>query len=143
MKPPTKESFPEGTKFYIKEFDIPLIQTPEGSSVRWYNWLGGEQRDYDDSCLKLGNNWEAESFSEWRQLVKGSTPKEDVFRINEMLITSLYWILFIIIPSLFLAGVVNKYSLSYWVLAMGIVFLLLVGEHGLRVWVNFLKREKT
>jgi len=66
---PKLSDFPEGTKFYIKEFDVPLVFEPDNS---WFNWFGGARKPYDVTRLKPGNNWEAESFEEWVSLVKDS-----------------------------------------------------------------------
>jgi hypothetical protein len=69
MKLPKKEDFSENDKFYIKEFDVPLVQVSDG---KWFNWFGGTPREYDVTCLKLGNNWAAESFEEWVGILKES-----------------------------------------------------------------------
>ncbi len=61
--------FPEGTEFYIKEFDVPLANIPNQG---WVNFYGGKPKAYDDSPLKPGNNWPAESFEEWTGLVEAS-----------------------------------------------------------------------
>lgn len=67
-----KHNFPEGTQFYIKEFDIPLTRYPDGS---WTNWFNGHERPYDITYLKPGNNWQAESFEEWLAVVEASYSK--------------------------------------------------------------------
>ena len=69
MEVPKKEDFPEGTKFYIKEFDVPLVQSTDGI---WFNWFGGKPKKYDVTMLKPGNNWEAESFEQWQKILKDS-----------------------------------------------------------------------
>ena len=61
--------FPPGTRFYIKEFDVPLAQVP---GQGWWNWYGGSARRYDPVNLKPGNQWLAESFAEWREVVEAS-----------------------------------------------------------------------
>lgn len=66
---PEISDFPEGTDFYIKEFNVPLVHTP---SNEWFNWFGGSPRKYDVSGLKQGNNWLAESFDEWLRVVDES-----------------------------------------------------------------------
>lgn len=66
---PQITDFPEGTVFYIKEFDVPLVHDP---SNKWYNWFGGKLREYDITNLKPGNNWQADSFEEWLKIVKDS-----------------------------------------------------------------------
>ena len=50
---PKKTDFPEGTEFYIKEFDVPLVRMP---SNEWFNWFGGKPKLYDVKNLKPGNN---------------------------------------------------------------------------------------
>ena len=72
MTLPDKRDFPEGARFYIKEFDVPLVQIPDGHFCKWFNWFGGKPKAYAPEGLKLGNNWEAESFSEWQKIVKES-----------------------------------------------------------------------
>ena len=42
MSLPKKEDFPKGTKFYIKEFNVPLAQVPDGKLCKWFNWFGGK-----------------------------------------------------------------------------------------------------
>lgn len=67
-----KENFPKGTTFYIKEFDVPLTRVPDGKLCKWFNWFGGNPKEYDVTWLKPGNNWEAESFEEWVKIVDES-----------------------------------------------------------------------
>ena len=141
MPIPRKEDFPEGTRFYIKEFDVPLALAPDGDSIAWYNWFGGEAQLYDCSHLKQGSHWEAESFSEWQRLIIESTSEKVGYRISEKLIAPSYWALFIILPCLIIGIVIVKYSISKWVLIAAIIILLVVGEHGLRLWINYLKSE--
>ncbi|WP_413664925.1 hypothetical protein ACG1BZ_06645 [Microbulbifer sp. CNSA002] len=65
-----KESdFPEGTEFYIKEFDVPLAHIP---TKGWVNFFGGNARAYNVEGLKPGNNWPASSFGEWLKIVNES-----------------------------------------------------------------------
>ncbi|MEA1980595.1 MAG: hypothetical protein U9N54_06450 [candidate division Zixibacteria bacterium] len=66
---PKQSEFPKGSEFYIKEFDVPLVRLP---SNEWFNWYGGKPRKYDVKDLKQGNNWLADSFEEWLEIVKGS-----------------------------------------------------------------------
>ncbi len=66
---PKSSDFPEGAEFYIKEFDIPLVREP---SNRWFNWFGGKPKIYNVSGLKPGNNWQADSFEEWIEVLRGS-----------------------------------------------------------------------
>jgi hypothetical protein len=140
MPLPREEDFPDGTVFYIKEFDVPLAMVPEGGSVTWYNWFGGVPKTYDVSNLKQGNNWEAESFSEWKQLIAESVSNKPEYRIRQKYIAPSYWILFIIFPSL-VAGITTvRYSISKWALAAVIIFLLVIGERGLRWWASYLKQ---
>lgn len=64
-----KKDFPEGTEFYIKEFDIPLARVP---GIGWINFFGGKPRPYDVSGLKPGNSWLADSFEVWCEVVSES-----------------------------------------------------------------------
>ena len=68
---PKMSDFPEGTEFYIKEFDVPLACIP---SEGWFNWYGGGPRKYDPKNLSgYGVNcWVAESFEEWVRIVNES-----------------------------------------------------------------------
>lgn len=66
---PKSSDFPDGTKFVIKEFDVPLVWIP---SRGWFNWYGGAPHPYDASYLKEGNNWIAESFEEWTEVLAAS-----------------------------------------------------------------------
>jgi hypothetical protein len=66
---PKASDFLPGTKFMIKEFDVPLVQVPSGE---WFNWFGGKPRPYDVSSLRVDNNWRAESFEEWLGIVAES-----------------------------------------------------------------------
>jgi hypothetical protein len=66
---PKQSDFPDGTTFYIKEFDVPLTLEPTND---WYNWFGGKPKKYDVSNLKQGNNWPADSFDDWIKIVKES-----------------------------------------------------------------------
>ena len=72
MHLPEKEDFPKDTTFYIKEFDIPLARIPDGELCKWFNWYGGQPEEYDVTSLKLGNNWEVESFEQWQKIVEDS-----------------------------------------------------------------------
>ncbi len=65
---PKRSDFPEGCLFYIKEFDVPLVHGRNG----WENWFGGRPRKYDSAALKVDNNWLAESFEEWAEVVAKS-----------------------------------------------------------------------
>jgi len=66
---PKRSDFPSGTKFVIKEFDVPLVQVP---GKGWFNWFGGTPRPYDTSSLRVDNNWPATSFDEWVAIVAAS-----------------------------------------------------------------------
>lgn len=61
--------FPEGTRFYIKEFDVPLAQIP---GQGWVNCFGGRPRAYDPAWLKQDNHWPAESWEAWVAVVEAS-----------------------------------------------------------------------
>ncbi len=71
---PREADFPDGTRFVIKEFDVPLVQIPAGDSWVWLNWYGGVPKPYDEDQLDPGNNWAAESFYEWADVVARSLP---------------------------------------------------------------------
>jgi hypothetical protein len=71
---PRVEEFPPGTRFVIKDFDVPLACVPTRTGVAWVNWYGGAARPYDASRLRVGNNWPAGSFDEWAALVAASLP---------------------------------------------------------------------
>jgi len=66
---PKPGDFPDGTEFYIKEFDVPLELTPDN---KWFNWSGGKPKPYDVKFLKPDNNWLADSFVEWLKIVEES-----------------------------------------------------------------------
>jgi hypothetical protein len=66
---PKVSDFPPRTQFVIKEWNLPLVQMPNGA---WFNWFGGKPDPYDVTGLKVGNNWPADSFEEWVGLVKDS-----------------------------------------------------------------------
>ncbi|MDX1593764.1 MAG: hypothetical protein R3298_05905 [Gammaproteobacteria bacterium] len=69
---PRPSDFPDGTGFYVKEFDVPLARVPEADGVAWYNWYGGRPRRYDPSALRVDNNWPADSFDAWVKLIRDS-----------------------------------------------------------------------
>jgi hypothetical protein len=69
---PRAGDFPPGTRFVIKEFDVPLACVPVPGGVAWFNWFGGVARPYDASRLRVDNNWPAGSFDEWSALVADS-----------------------------------------------------------------------
>jgi len=66
---PKASDFPPGTAFVIKDFDLPLVHAPDGS---WFSWFGGTPRPYDESSLRVDNNWRADSFEEWVGIVEAS-----------------------------------------------------------------------
>lgn len=69
MKPlrlPVRSDFPDGARFVIKEFDVPLVHEP---GVGWFNWCTGKAQAYDAASLRVDNNWPAESFAEWVALI--------------------------------------------------------------------------
>lgn len=69
---PERSDFPSEARFYIKEFDVPLVLVTKNNEATWMNWYGGQAKKYASTSLKPGNNWEAESFEEWQQIVKDS-----------------------------------------------------------------------
>ena len=66
---PEPTDFPEGTEFVIKEFDVPLARTPDG---RWWNWYGGSPSAYSAQSLRVDNNWPANSFEAWLNIIRAS-----------------------------------------------------------------------
>ena len=66
---PQASDFPPGTEFVIKEFDVPLVQMPDGG---WFNWWGGSPSRYDEKMLKVDNNWPADSFEQWVRIIEAS-----------------------------------------------------------------------
>jgi hypothetical protein len=52
-----EEDFPDRSESYIKEFDAPLVHTPDPGSFNWYR---GKERPYDVRGLKPRNNCPAE-----------------------------------------------------------------------------------
>jgi hypothetical protein len=66
---PRKSDFPAGTDFVIKEFDVPLAHVPGRG---WENWHGGKPVPYDSKALRVDNNWPADSFEDWLELVQAS-----------------------------------------------------------------------
>lgn len=69
---PVAADFSPGTRFVIKEFDVPLVQDPAGV---WFNWYGGSPQAYDAASLRVDNHWPAGSFAEWLGVVVDSLPK--------------------------------------------------------------------
>ena len=68
---PGPDDFPAGTLFVIKEFDVPLVQMPDG---RWFNWFGGYPSPYDPKFLRVDNNQDADSFGQWLEVLRDSLP---------------------------------------------------------------------
>jgi hypothetical protein len=66
---PKVSDFPSGTEFVIKEFDVPLALVP---GKGWFNWFGGTPSPYEAGSLRVDNNWPAESFVEWCEIVEAS-----------------------------------------------------------------------
>lgn len=71
---PEESNFPPGTEFYIFEWDVPLSKEPnnDGKTVSYFNWYGGERKPYPVERLKIDNNWPAESFEHWLEVVRKS-----------------------------------------------------------------------
>lgn len=71
---PKESDFPPRAEFYIFEWDVPLSKEPtgDGKAVCYYNWYGGKRRSYPIERLKLGNNWPAESFDHWLEVIRES-----------------------------------------------------------------------
>ncbi len=69
-RPLLQSDFPPGTRFYIKEFGVPLTRAP---GQGWVNWFGGVARACDPALLRPGNHWPADSFEEWAQAVAESS----------------------------------------------------------------------
>ena len=66
---PTVLDFPPGTEFVIKEFDVPLALVP---GKGWFNWYGGLPQQYDVRGLRVDNNWPADSFEQWVEIIEAS-----------------------------------------------------------------------
>ena len=73
---PKRSDFPRDAEFVIKEFDVPLVRIPGGG---WFNWFGGAPRPYDESSLKVDNNWPVTSFEEWVGIVAASMAGQSGF----------------------------------------------------------------
>lgn len=71
---PKETDFPVGTEFYILDWDIPLSKQPDGNGkiVSYFNWYGGKSHPFPVEDLKIDNNWPAESFEEWLNLIRTS-----------------------------------------------------------------------
>ena len=71
---PERSDFPQGTEFLILEWDVPLAKEPrpDGLSVSYFNWYGGYPRSYPAERLKPGNNWPADSFEQWLEIIRNS-----------------------------------------------------------------------
>ena len=63
---PTADEFPAGTEFIVYEFDSPLANVPGRG---WESWWGGWGKPYNPRSLKPGNNWLADSFEQWLEVV--------------------------------------------------------------------------
>ena len=67
---PTADQFPAGTEFVIYEFDSPLANVP---GLGWQSWWGGVARPYEPrGKLKPDNNWNADSFEQWLEVVEAT-----------------------------------------------------------------------
>ncbi|MEQ1775661.1 MAG: hypothetical protein ABL891_17930 [Burkholderiales bacterium] len=67
---PAASDFPPGTEFVIYEFDSPLANVP---GKGWFSWWGGVPRPYDPKGkLKPDNNWNADSFEQWRAVIEAT-----------------------------------------------------------------------
>ena len=71
---PKESDFPQGTEYYIFEWDVPLSKEPnrDGKTVSYFNWYGGSKRPYSGDRLTQGNNWPAESFDHWLEVIRAS-----------------------------------------------------------------------
>jgi len=71
---PKEADFPSGTEFYIFEWDVPLSKEPDntGKKVSYFNWYGCKKRPYPIERLKIDNNWPADSFEQWLQIIRQS-----------------------------------------------------------------------
>ncbi len=66
---PSASDFAPGTGFYIKEWDVPLVQVPDGA---WFNWYGGKPAPFEVKFLRVDNNSRADSFEQWLEIVAAS-----------------------------------------------------------------------
>lgn len=75
---PKESEFPAGTEFYILEWDVPLSKQPDenGQTVCYFNWYGGKPMPFPVENLKIDNNWPADSFSHWLEIIKESMKKD-------------------------------------------------------------------
>jgi len=71
---PKESDFPVGTRFLIMEWDVPLSKqtSDDGKTAAYFNWYGGNPSSYSAEHLKIDNNWPADSFSHWLDIVKDS-----------------------------------------------------------------------
>ena len=69
---PRESDFPPGTEFVIKEFDVPLVNVP---GQGWFNWFGGTPTSYNPANLDPDNNWTADSFATWLEVLRDSLPR--------------------------------------------------------------------
>ena len=63
------------------------------------------------------------------------------FRISEKFIVPSYWLLFIFFPAMLFGVLVVSLSLPKWLIAVAIVVLLIIGDHGLRKWASLWFRK--
>ncbi len=67
---PVVAEFPPGTEFVIYEFASPLANVP---GKGWFSWWGGVPWAYNPTGrLKPGNNWNADSFEQWLDVISAT-----------------------------------------------------------------------
>jgi hypothetical protein len=62
-----RNHFPADAEFWLKESDVPLVHTREG----WFNWFGGNPKQYDASRLRVDNSEEV-NFEVFAKAVEAS-----------------------------------------------------------------------
>ena len=73
---PKRSDFPPGAEFVIKEFDVPLVQLPDGV---WFNWFGGMPQPYNASSLRV------EFHTYLQALVRAGFGKRIMFGSDQMI----------------------------------------------------------
>ena len=70
---PKESDFPEGTRFLIKDWDIPLSTgSYKGNKALYTSWYGGIPHPHPSETLKIDNNWPADSYTHWLEIIEKS-----------------------------------------------------------------------